>query len=416
MGTLKSEDFAYDETKERFAPHERNEWLNSRLADVVEYAYHNAKQVGRAFDKLGLKPNDIRTIKDLEKIPVTTKDELLQLQHREPPFGGFLTVPLNSLKRIYISPGPLYDVVGGMSQALLRFFKATKLARPGDIVMVAMNFHMVPAGLELADALNLAGVTVVPTGTGQAELQVRIAHDLEATGFCGFPDFLMNVLSKAEEMNCELSFKWALGGGRLSRQLEQKGLDVFEFYGTADAGLLAWECSEKCGMHYNDEDAIIEIVDPKTGKQLPPGEEGEVVVTVLNKIYPLIRLGTSDLASYVNERCRCGRTSPRIPRITGMLGDHVRVKSMFVHGAELEKALSVFPAVSRYQMVLSQEGYTDRICLKLEPNQPVDKKALAANVKIRCKEVFRLNVDKIEFVLPGFLQEGSPKFIDRRFK
>ncbi|HEX75698.1 MAG TPA: phenylacetate--CoA ligase [Dehalococcoidia bacterium] len=427
MALRGKESFIYDESKERMPKEEREKWLDQRLADIVEYAYKNVPPVKDKFDKAGVPPSEIHSIQDLEKVPVTTKDELVRLQRANPPFGGFLTVPINKLSRVYISPGPIYDV-GELdrSSAFARHFKAAGFAEPGDIVINTGSYHMVPFGLLITDALDLLGVTVIPAGVGQTELQVQIMHDLKVTGYFGFPSFLMSIIKKAEEMGYnfrrDFSLRWALGTGERHIQMlrgifeKDYGIEISQMYGTADVGMLAYECTEKNGMHYNDEDAIIEIVNPDTGKQCSPLEEGEVVVTLLNKIYPLIRFATGDLSSYTHEPCPCGRTTPRLTAITGMIGDHVRAKGMFIHARELDEAMSTFAEVSKYQMVLSLSGHKDTIGLKLEAKQSVDQQTLSNTIRKRCKEVFRLTVDDINFVPEGTLPEPHKKFVDERWK
>ena len=417
----------YDDSRERLAPEEREKWLSRKLQDVLEYAYENATAVKDKLDRAGVSPADIRTVSDMERLPVTTKDELLGLQRANPPFGGFLAVPLHSLRRIYISPGPIYDAWSpDHAIAGARHYYNEMGARPGDIALVSTAYHMVPAGLVITDQLDLLGITVVPAGTGQTELQVQIMRELGITGYCGFPTFLMTIIKKAEEMGYDLrrdfKLRWASVSGErhgllLRRSFEEDyGLVTSQFYGTADVGLAAFECREKNGMHFHDDGVLIEICDPQTGKQLGHGEVGEIVVTRLDEVYPLIRLGTGDLASYVDEVCPCGRTSPRITKILGMVGDHIRVKSMFVHKREVEEAISKMTEVSRAQMVVTLHGHTDMITFKVElAEETVDEPAFCQSLTKRCQEVFRLRPDKIEVIPKGTLPDEYETFVDNRW-
>lgn len=417
----------YDESKERMSREEREKWLEKNLVEIVNFGYQNVAPVKDKFDKAGMKPSDICTIKDLSKIPVTTKDELVRLQRAKPPFGGFLSVPLNTLKRIYVSPGPIYDVAElDRVSAFARHLKAVGFAKPGDIVINTTSYHLVPAGLMITDAFDLLGVTVVPAGVGQTELQLQVMRELRVSGFFGFPSFLMSLIKKAEEMGYDFrrdfNIRWAICIGERHIQTlrntfeKDYGIAVTQNYGTADVGMLAYECTEKNGLHFNDTDALIEIVNPDTGQLCSPLEEGEVVATLFNKIYPLIRYGTGDLSSYTDEPCPCGRTSPRLTAITGMIGDHVRAKGMFIHAKELDEAMSTFPAVQKYQMVLSLQEHKDVIGLRLETNQSIDQEALCDTVKQRCKEVIRLTVDKVDFISAGTLSDPYKKFVDERWK
>jgi phenylacetate-CoA ligase len=415
-----------DESKEKMPPEERERWLNKRLAEQVQFAYKNAPAIKTKFDKAGVSPSEIRTVKDLEKLPVTTKDELVKLQQANPPFGGFLAVPVNSLTRIYVSPGPIYDAWGTerVKHAAKSFFRAG-WPKPGDVVLVSTMYHMVPAGLFLTDALDLIGCTVVPAGIGQSELQVKLLHDLKATALFSFPSFTMTVLKKAEEMGYDVrrdfNLKYTTGGGERHIQIlrktfeEEYGLTVGDGYGTADLGEVAYDCGLGQGYHYDDEACLVEIVDPSTGKQVGPQEPGEVVVTVFDDVYPLVRFGTGDLASYTDEPCPCGRTAPKITRILGMVGEHIRVKGQFVHQRELDEAMSKVSGVVKYQMVLRLEEHRDKISLNLEVEPNVDRKALSEAVTKSCQDVFKLRMDKIEFLAKGTLPEDHKKFVDTRW-
>lgn len=416
----------YDESMDKMPCDQRQDWLNRRLAKQIRYAYRNAPAVKQKFDDAGVSPRHIESVKDLERIPVTTKDELVRLQQASPPFGGFLAVPMNTLNRIYVSPGPIYDAWGDERvKAAVRGFVRMGLPKPGDTVMVSNAYHMVPAGLFLTDALDVLGCTVVPAGIGQTELQVKMIHDLKVNAIFSFPSFTMTILKKAEEMGYDVKkdfkLKYTTGGGErhiqvLRKVFEEKyGLVVADGYGTADLGTVAYDCGLGVGYHYDDQECVIEIVDPHTGKQVEPMQEGEVVVTLLSKVYPLVRFGTGDLASYTDEPCSCGRTAPRITRILGMIGDHIRVKGMFVHMRELDEAFSQLPQVSKFQLVLRLQDHRDQIALSVETEPGVDRKALSEAVNKRCQDVFKLRMDSIEFLPKGTLAEDSKKVVDKRW-
>jgi phenylacetate-CoA ligase len=427
-GRLSADELAllYDESREKRPLQERAKWLDQRLAEQVEFAYRNAPAAKDKLEKAGVAPSQITTVKDLERLPVTPKGELVRLQQAKPPFGGFVAVSLNALSRIYVSPGPIYDAWGDERiKAQLRAYLRAGCPRPGDVVLVSLAYHMVPAGLFLTDVMDLMGCTVVPAGTGQSELQVKLLHDLRATAFLSFPSFTMTVLEKAEEMGYDvrrdLNLKYVVGGGERHGQIlkaifrDKYGLIVGDGYGTSDVGPVAYDCGEGLGYHYDDEQGVIEIVDPDTGKHVDPFQTGEIVVTPFSHTYPLVRFGTGDLAAYTDEVCPCGRTSPRITRILGMIGEHVRVKGMFVHLRELEEAMASFPEVSNYQMVVRLEEHRDRIVLNVEVGPGIDRQALSAAIARRCQDVFKLKMDRIEFLAGGTLAEDCQKLVDTRW-
>jgi phenylacetate-CoA ligase len=416
----------YDEQKEKMSPEEREQTLNKKLEKQLRFAYKNSPAVREMFDSAGIAPSGIKTVRDLERLPVTTKDDLVELQRARPPFGGFLAVPLSSLDRIYVSPGPIYDVWGPERiYAQLRSFLRLGFPKFGDVVLVSTAYHMVPAGLCMTDALDLMGCTVVPAGTGQTELQVKLLHELQPTALFGFPSFVMTVLEKAEELGYDVrrdfNLKFVPGGGErhiqiLKKVFEEKyGLVVGDAYGTADVGPVAYCCGRSDGYHYDDEACVIEIVDPDTGKQVGPEELGQVVITLFSGVYPLVRFGTGDLAAYTDEPCRCGRSAPRITGIKGMVGQHVRVKGMFVHQKELAEAMSAFPQILKYQMLLTLDGHKDHIVLKVEVPSGADREALASAVNKRCQDVFKLRMDEIEFLSEGALSANTERFADQRW-
>ena len=212
------------------------------------------------FDQSGFDPSQIRNLKDLEKIPVTTRDEFIELQRIDPPFGGFLAVPIQSLKRIYIHPGPQYEILGDedIKHAQNVLYKIG--ARKGEIVINTLSYHLVAAGMLVDEPLVSAGVTIVPTGPGNTDLQVQIIRDLKATVFLGFPSFLMTVIKRAEELgydfrrDCSIRYALAAGAPEIRKSLEEDyGINTREWYGFLPIGLPACECELKSGMQIEED-------------------------------------------------------------------------------------------------------------------------------------------------------------------
>jgi phenylacetate-CoA ligase len=409
---------------ERMTPKERQKYLEGRMREIVAYAYERAPAVKERFEKAGVKLSDIRTVKDLEKIPMLRKDDLIALQKANPPFGGYLAVPMDSLERIYQSPGPIYDPQRkrgfGMGAGMGPDFGK------GQLVMNTWSYHITPAGLGVDQALRNLGFTVVPTGTGNTELQVQIMHDLKVHGFVGTPSFLKIIIDKAEEMGYDFkkdfNLKWAMVGGEMGgeplRKLFQEKYGIFcmggDSYATADIGTIATGCDKQSGMHITT-DAIVEIVDPATGKQLGPGEVGEVVVTPFDEVYPLIRFGTGDLSTFVDEPCGCGRTTPRLPKIMGRSGDAVRVRGMFVHPKQTDEAISRFPEISQYQLVVTRPGHRDEMVLKVElADEAADKEKLKSALDKNFRDICKVRFDRMEFVAKGTIPEGAKRIVDER--
>jgi phenylacetate-CoA ligase len=407
-------------------PHaKRLEYLNQKLRGVTQYAYKNSVAFKNKMDSAGLKPRDIQAIRDLEKIPITKKAELVELQKKNPPFGGFEGVPANAMRRIYVSPGPINEP-GDMEYDELGWAQALYAGgfRPGDIVINTFSYHMVPFAMEMVDnSLHMVGCVTVPTGVGNTELQVNVLKNLKANGYCGTPSFLLNIAEKAEEMglnlkkdlNLQVAFVAAeMLPESLRLKLEETfGLILRQSYGTADIGCLGYECVLKSGMHVPD-DKIVEIVDPETGKQLLPGKTGEIVATTFNKVYPLIRFGTGDLSILTETPCPCGRTSPRLIKILGRVDQVTKVRGLFVHPGQVDEVASKHPQIAKYQVLVTRKEHKDEmtflIQLKEEVSQP---EKLKEEIERSVRDVMKVRGD-VQFVPKGAIPDGAKKIEDQR--
>ena len=180
-------------------------YLNRKLKEIIRYAYRHSSAIKHKMDSIGVIPKDIQTIQDLEKLPITPKADLIEIQKKNPPFGGFEGVPLGKLRRIFVSPGPIYEP-GEANCEELGWAQALYAGgfRPGDIVINTFNYHMVPFALNMLDnSLFRVGCITVPTGVGNTEQQVHILKYLRANGFCGTPSFLLQIAEKAEELGLD---------------------------------------------------------------------------------------------------------------------------------------------------------------------------------------------------------------------
>ena len=413
----------YDEI-ETWPPARRQEYFDRKVREAVAHAYRQCPPVREKLDRAKVRPQDLRTTRDLEKVPVTTKDELVRLQKERPPFGGFLGVPLDEVEKICISPGPLYEPEGRGERlsVMVKWMKGAGVG-PGDIVLNSFSYHLVPAGLWAHEAALSLGAVVIPAGVGNTDLQVQIMKDLGVTVFSGTPSFLHTVIQRAEQQGLDIRRDFKLRKAFLGAEMyppslrklfeETYGLDTRENYGTADLGVLAFQCQAKAGLHIAEEN-FVEVVDPQTGKQLGAGETGEVVVTPFYKTYPLLRFGTGDLSLYTDEACSCGRTSHRLVRIVGRVGQAVKVRGMFLQPWELDQVMSRFPQVARYQAVVSREKQRDNLLLKLELKDVVDQELFTLALQKDIQNLCRLKADQVEYVAPGTIPPTAKKIEDIR--
>ena len=411
---------------EIMSPEEREAYLNQRLAEAVEHAYRYAPSAKEMLDRAGVSPSQIRTIKDLEKLPITRKTDLIELQKAKPPYGGFLTIPPEDVERVFISPGPIYEPLH--TKNIKWFAKSFYAAgfRKGDIVINSFTYHMSPAGILFHEALRDCQATPIPMGVGNTEIQIQTMYDMKVTGFVGTPSFLMTLIKRAEEMGYNFGRDFALRHAWFTGEMlapsvrkileDEYGISTTQAYAvTEPGGALAYECSQKSGMHLMD-DYIIEIVDPETGKQLGPNAVGEIVVTPIhNKIWGLIRFGTGDMSYYTTEPCPCGRTANRLVAIVGRAGDATKIRGMFVVTKQAEQVFNSFERISAFQIVVGRKEQRDTMTFKIELEaQNVDKSRLADDLNNKFQDVCRVKADKIEFVAKGTIPAEHKTIVDVR--
>ncbi|MCL4831759.1 MAG: AMP-binding protein [Caldilineaceae bacterium] len=392
--------------------------LNERIHDQITHAYQNAPATRKRLDDAGVTPDDIQSVADLTKIPVLPKDALVGLQQADPPFGGLLAVPLSEIRHIFLSPGPLYEPDAGHDPSILAM-AAEALRRsgfgPGDVVLNTLSYHLVPAGLLLDEALTGLGCTVVPGGVGNTELQVKLLADLSITGYVGTPSFLLTLLQKAAELGAPVKLAKALCTAEplfphQRQQIVERGLTVGNAYATAELGFLALNTDGGREMRLLPE-PVVQVVDPETGGAVPPGTPGEVVVTNFNRAYPLIRIGTGDMAILLDPQPGSSRQEERAIVLIGRSGEAKKVRGMFVHPNQLRFAIGqLLPGVA-VQGAVSHDGEgKDFFVVRVAGEDNGKGEAIADAVR----QVSRLRVDRVEFVGAGGLEVSAPGMVDER--
>lgn len=409
---------------ETMDPQARQVYLDRRVREIVTHAFAHAPAFAQKMAAVGAQPGDIRGVADLARLPITEKADLVKLQRAGLPFGGLVGEQIDKLSRIYVSPGPIFEPgekVYSDDRWAQAFFAAG--FRRGDIAQVTFNFNLVPFAFWLDASLNLVGCVSVPAGVGNTEMQIQIMRELGVAGYLGTPSFLATIADRAEELGLDLKkdlqLKVAFVAAEmlpesLRASLEQRlGMVIRQSYGTADVGCLSYECFHMGGMHFA-QDCVVEVVDPETGQPVGEGEPGEVVATVFDHAYPLIRFGTGDLSSYTNEPCPCGRTAPKLTRIMGRVDQVTKIKGMFVHPGGVQQVAQKFPQVAAYQLVVTREGHKDAMTLVCELREaPADSGELKGAMEACLKEVLRVS-GEVEFVAPGSLAPGGKVIDDRR--
>ena len=359
----------------------------------------------------GVDSAGVTTLEALARLPVTRKHELLERQRAGraaagtdwDPFGGFSAIGwrglrgLQGARRVYQSPGPIYEPEGGRHD-YWRIGRALFAAgfRAGDLAHNSFSYHLTPGAWMMESGAQAVGCTVFPGGVGNTEQQLQAMADLHADGYVGTPSFLRIALEKAAETGVALpSLKKAMVSGEafppsLRDWLRERGIEAFQCYATADVGLVAYETAAREGLVI-DEGVIVEIVRPGTGDVVPDGEVGEVVVTVLQPDYPLVRFGTGDLSAILPGQCPTGRTGRRIKGWMGRADQTAKVRGMFVHPSQVAEVVRRHPELLRARLVVEGEMANDRMTLRAETASTPQgmTEALAATVrditKLRCE-------------------------------
>src|SRR5205807_9310340 len=282
------------------------------------------------------------------------------------------------------------------------------------------SYHLTPLGFMLDSAARTLGCVVVPGGTGQTDLQVRTASALRATAYLGTPSFLYALLKRGRELGTPLQIEVAFVTAEmlpdsLRAELENDfKVRVLQGYGTADLGLLAYECTEKGGMHLHP-DCIVEVLDLESGRPAVPGQPGEIVATIFDPAYPLLRFATGDIGTLAQPgTCPCLRTAPKLAGLVGRVGDAVKVKGMFIRGAEIAKALEGFPAVARFQAVVTRDQHQDHLAYVVELAEgAAPEAALSDRIADTLREAMKVR-GEVRISPRGTLPEGSKRIDDRR--
>jgi phenylacetate-CoA ligase len=398
----------------------RDRYQSRWLMRLLDRAWERAPGVRRRLEQAGLAPRDFRSLGDLARLPVIKKSAMPDLQKADPPFGGFCTEPLSKIRKIFVSPGPIFEPMG---PELSAWHAETCLYaggfRAGDVVLNTFFYHLVPAAHELDEALNMIGCAVVPTGVGNTDTQVTTAIALKATGYVGTPSFLMTILNRAKEMGVgRLPFEVAQVGAEpfpesLRAQFQDEhGIMARQGFGTADLGLVAYECAEGAGMHLVD-DAITQVCDPQSGDPLPVGQIGELVATVNNATYPMIRFGTGDLTVLTDDPCRCGRTSARMLGWRGRADEVTKVRGMFIHPRQADEVAARAPGVARFQVVVGREGHNDTLTFRVELSVGADSGAVRQALEAGTRDVMKLR-GGVEVVAMGTIADNAKKIVDER--
>jgi phenylacetate-CoA ligase len=372
----------WDKTHECMSRDELEQLQLERLQATINRVHKNVTHYRKKFNELGIIPEDIHSLADLTKLPFTAKEDL-RVNY---PYGMF-AVPLREVVRIHSSSGTTSKpiVVGytkndirSWSNLVARFMTSAGVTHD-DLVQIAFSYGLFTGAFGVHYGAEVIGASVIPMGTGNTEKQIMIMQDYKTTALVSTPSYALELADRIRLSGIDpktLSLKFGLFGGepwseKMRREIENRlSLSATDNYGLSEVigPGVAGECRCKKGMHIYEDAFIPEIIDPQTGEIQPPGSQGELVLTTLNKeAFPMIRYRTGDITALDYARCDCGRTLVRMQRILQRSDDMLIIRGVNVYPSQIEEAIiSVAQGEAPYQIVVERKGALDSIEVIIE--------------------------------------------------
>ena len=349
-------------------------WQDERLAKTVKHVYENVTFYRNRMDEKGIKPEDIRSTKDLHKLPFLTKDDL-----RDAYPYGLLAEPLENCVRIQSTSGTT-------GRRVVAFYTqhdccARAIAAAGgtnqDVVHVSYGYGLFTGGPGLNGGSHKVGALTLPMSSGNTERQIQFMCDLGSTILCCTPSYAAYLAESIHEQGLQdkIRLKAGIFGAEawteeMRRDIEEKlGIKAYDIYGLTEISGpgVSFECSAQTGMHINEDHFIAEVIDPETEEVLPDGEKGELVFTCITKeAFPLIRYRTRDICILSHEKCSCGRTHVKMTKPLGRSDDMLIVKGVNVFPSQIETVLMNQGYPANYQIIVSRENNSDTIEVQVE--------------------------------------------------
>lgn len=417
----------WNEKMECMGPEDLKNIQSQRLKEVTNYVYKNCPYYKEKLDKAGVGPEDIKGLGDLKKIPFTTKDDM-RLSY---PFKLF-SVPIEEVKEIHVSSGTTGNpTVVGYTKDDLKLWSEVMArvlccagAEPNDKIQIAYGYGLFTGGLGFHYGSLEMGLTIIPASSGQTKRQLKIMTDFKPRILACTPSYALYMAEEAKDMGLDpAKSSWEIGvfgAEPWSESMRREIESVWNILATDVYGLseiigpgVAQECVHKKGLHIFWDVFYPEVINPKTGELVADGEEGELVITTLTKkAIPLLRYRTRDMVSINYEKCRCGRTSPRISKITGRTDDMIIVRGINVFPSQIEHVLlGIEGTKPHYQLIVDRKaGELDELDILVEVEEKIFsdeiKKLTALEEKIK---------KEIESILGIFVRVKlvEPKTIER---
>ncbi len=427
----------WDEKFETMNEIEMKAFQLEKLKETVKWVYEKIPFYKKNFDEKGVKPSDLIQLRDISKFPFTIKTDLRDNY----PFG-LCAVPMSDVVRIHASSGTTGKPVTGPYTAedmeqwiecMARGLWAQEL-RPDSILQNAFGMGLFTGGLGFLQGAIRIGCAVIPSGAGMTERQIMLINDFGTTALCCTPSYCMTIIEKAEKMGMDIKSSSLCTGHfgaepwsvEMRNDLERRaGIKAHEHYGLTElmGSGVSFTC-ESYNLHINEDHVYPEVVDPATLEPLPEGQEGELVLTALQRrAMPMIRFRTRDICTLRRRKCECGRTLVTMDKILGRYDDMLIVSGVNVFPSQVETVLMEFNEVEPlYQIRLGKKGYIDRISVETELKAPVFREGeqkrleIAKKISDRIQQVVGIRVP-VKILEPESIERSigkAKRIIDER--
>ena len=394
-----------------------------KLSELVPRVYSNSPFYRRKLDEAGIDPGGVKTLADLGSLPFTTKEEL-----RTGYPLGLMAVSEEQAVRIHSSSGttgkPVIvpytaNDVATWAEMMARCMTMTGVTNR-DRVQVTPGYGLWTAGIGFQAGVEQLGAMAIPTGPGNTEKQIEMMLDLKTTVLCSTSSYALLIAEEINRRGLLDQIRLRLGiigserwGDKMRARIEEMlGIETFDIYGLTEiyGPGTSIDCPEHYGLHYWYDHLLFEVIDPVTGRQLPPGQEGELVVTTLTKEgMPLLRYRTRDITSILPEMCPCGSPYPMHARILGRTDDMIKIKGVNIYPGQIEHVLKITAgAGSEYQIIVTRDQGKDNILIKVECREGVPSEYVAGQLRKNVKARIGILTD-IEAVPPGALPRSEKK-------
>lgn len=401
-----------------------------RLKTTAERVYSNVPAYKKKFDEAGVKPQDVKSLEDLQRLPFTVKEDLRDNY----PFGMF-AVPMQDVVRVHSSSGTTgKPTVVGYTRNDVSIWAETMARTIGcaggtkdDVLQVAYGYGLFTGGLGVHYGAELMGCTTIPISGGNSKRQIMIMTDFGSTILACTPSYALALVEVAEEEGVDLKEVKLRAGilgaepwtdamrNELENRMHILALDIYGLSEVIGPGVSS-ECEAKCGLHVNEDHFIPEVINPETGDVLPEGELGELVFTCITKeAFPLIRYRTRDLSRLFYETCACGRTLTRMERVSGRTDDMLIIRGINVFPSQIESVLVRLEGVEpHYLIVVDRVGALDDLEIQVEVKEELFSDEIKKMEELKSKiagelySVLSLHA-KVKLVEPKTLERSMGK-------